>query len=56
MADIQTQPGEGASLDGALESAAGELADSILAGLTKRRWATVVCVMLWALCCRLTSS
>jgi hypothetical protein len=49
MANIQAQTVEGASLDGALETAAGQLADSILTGLKKRRWATLVCVMLWAL-------
>ena len=49
MAIIQAQTVEGASLDGGLDEAASGLADSLLSGLTKKRAATLLCVMLWAL-------
>jgi hypothetical protein len=49
MDTIQAQSLEGDSLDGAIETAASELADSLVAGLTKKRGALFVCLMLWAI-------
>lgn len=48
MDTIQAQSLEGDSLDGAIETAANQLADSLVAGLTKKRCALFVCLMLWA--------
>jgi hypothetical protein len=49
METIQAQTVEGASLDGALENAATNLADSLTSGLKKRRSSVLLCVLLWAL-------
>jgi hypothetical protein len=49
MDTIQAQPVAGDALDGAIETAASRLADSLVAGLTKKRCALLVCLMLWAI-------
>jgi len=48
MDTIQAQPVAGDAFDGAIETAASGLADSLVAGLTKKRCAFLVCLMLWA--------